>query len=333
MVRMLRTITALLFIAAMLTAGCDGYTKEPGLLETTGILPRAEEPDQAQRPAQLRVMTFNIRYGTADDGDNAWPKRRELLFDVIRANDPDIIGLQEALRFQLDDLHAALPQYSEIGVGRDDGKTRGEYAAILYRTDRFVVSPDDSGTFWLSDTPETPGSKSWGNTIPRICTWARLRERGGVPGGGDASTPIDIYNVHLDHQSERSRQMSVQLLLSRITRRAYANETIIVTGDFNCGESSAGIRAMQAADEHNHIAPGTSGWPALVDSFRVVHPKGSDIDVGTFHAFKGTTDGDKIDYIFVPHFTSVRSAEIDHTSRDGRYPSDHFPVTATIQLR
>lgn len=319
---MLHFITAVLFVVATIVAGCEGYSKEPGLLDAAGILPQAREPDTAERPAQLRVMTFNIRYGTADDGDNAWPKRREMLFDVIRAHDPDILGVQEALRFQLDELHAALPQYTEVGVGRDDGKTKGEYSAILYRTDRFTVAPGQSGTFWFSDTPDKPGSKSWGNHITRICTWAELRERG-VPGGGKAGTPICFYNLHLDHQSENSRQKSVRLLIDRITHRKDANAMTIVTGDFNCGESSVGIREMKAA---------TDTWPGLVDSYRVVHPTQPASEVGTFHAFKGNTDHDKIDYIFVPRSAKVLGAEIDHTSRDGHYPSDHFPVSATIDL-
>lgn len=321
---MLHFITALLFIAGTVFAGCQGYTKEPGLLESTGILPTARQPETAERPARLRVMTFNIRYGTADDGDNAWPKRRDLLFSVIRAHDPDVIGVQEALRFQLDELHAALPQYTEIGVGRDDGKTKGEYSAILYRTDRFTVAPGESGTFWFSDTPDKPGSRSWGNHITRICTWARLREKAGVPDGGRAGTPIYVYNLHLDHQSEPSRQKSVRLLIDRITHRDQPDAMTIVTGDFNCGESSVGIREMKAA---------TDTWPGLVDSYRAVHPDQPAAEVGTFHAFKGNTDHDKIDYIFVPRTATVLDAEIDHTSRDGRYPSDHFPVTATIELR
>ncbi len=320
---MLHIITALLVFTGTLFVGCEGYSKEPGLLETTGILPHAREPETVKPGAQLRVMTFNIRYGTADDGENAWPKRREMLFNAVRAHDPDILGVQEALRFQLDELHAALPQYTEIGVGRDDGKTKGEYSAILYRTDRFTVASDQSGTFWFSDTPDKPGSKDWGNHITRICTWAELRERG-VPDGGPAGTPIYVYNLHLDHQSENSRQKSVRLLIDRITHRKDAGAMTIVTGDFNCGESSVGIREMKAA---------TDTWPGLVDSYRVVHPTQPAAEVGTFHAFKGNTDHDKIDYIFVPRSAIVLSAGIDHTSHDGHYPSDHFPVTATIGLR
>ena len=110
----------------------------------------------------LTVMSFNIRYGTANDGDNHWTRRREMLFDVVREQNADLIGVQEALAAQIDEMIAAAPAYAVVGVGRDDGRARGEFSAILFRRDRFRVA--DSGTFWFSDTPAVPGSKSWGNS-------------------------------------------------------------------------------------------------------------------------------------------------------------------------
>ena len=151
---------------------------------------------------QLRVMSFNIRYGTADDGENRWENRREMVFDVIRNYQPDVVGLQEALRFQIDQIREALPEYGELGVGRNDGKIKGEYAAILYRTARFNV--DESSTFWFSDTPDVPNSKHWGNKTTRICTWARLTEK-------KSSKSFYFYNMHLDHRSQQSREKSVVL--------------------------------------------------------------------------------------------------------------------------
>lgn len=189
-------------------------------------------------PVDLRVMTFNIRYGTANDGDDRWENRRGLVMDVIKSNNPDVLGLQEALRFQIDEIRAAFPEYAEVGVGRDDGKTKGEYSAILYRTPQLKLSgegPADSGTFWLSDTPEKIGSKTWGNGITRICSWARLREADG--------REFYVYNVHLDHQSEPSRRKSAVLLAERIEHRS-VRAPVIVTGDFNCGESSQAIRFL-----------------------------------------------------------------------------------------
>ena len=125
----------------------------------------------------LTVMSFNVRYGDANDGENRWAARREALFDTIRRQDADLVGLQEALDFQIDEIVGAVSIYAVIGVGRDDGVAEGEYAAILFRKDRLHVA--DAGTFWFSDTPDVPGSKSWGNNITRICTWARLVDRDG----------------------------------------------------------------------------------------------------------------------------------------------------------
>ncbi|HEX7086759.1 MAG TPA: endonuclease/exonuclease/phosphatase family protein, partial [Vicinamibacterales bacterium] len=182
--------------------------------------------------APLTVMSFNIRYGTANDGDNRWELRRDLLFDVLREEDADIIGLQEALHFQIQEIVAAVPAYASVGVGRDDGKEKGEHSAILFRKERLRVL--DSGTFWFSDTPEVPGSTSWGNRITRICTWARFAdERGGS---------FYVFNLHLDHESQPSRERSVQLLAQRIRGRAVTGDPVIVTGDFNVGEDNGAIR-------------------------------------------------------------------------------------------
>lgn len=258
--------------------------------------------------AALDVMSFNIRYGTANDGENAWPMRRQMLFDVIRDQNADVAGLQEALAFQLDEILTAAPGYAIIGVGRDDGARKGEYAPILYKRERFQVA--EAGTFWFSDTPETVASKSWGNRITRICTWARLVDRDG--------SAFWIYNVHLDHESQPSRDKSVALLRDRIAARRVPSEPVIVTGDFNAGESNPAVIAMTAGG-------------IFVDSFRALNP--SEPTVGTFTGFKpGQITGDKIDYVFVPRETTVTSAAIVRTSRDGRYPSDHFPVVARIQL-
>ena len=192
----------------------------------------------AQTPSRepLTVMSFNIRYGTANDGDNHWTLRRELLVDVIREADADLVGLQEALDAQVAVLLQALPQYGLVGVGRDDGRARGEHAAILYRRDRFRVS--DAATFWFSDTPEVVASRSWGNRITRICTWARFVDRDGQA--------FWLYNVHLDHESQPSRERSTALLAERIAGRRVPTEPAIVTGDFNVGETNPAIARLTA---------------------------------------------------------------------------------------
>jgi endonuclease/exonuclease/phosphatase family metal-dependent hydrolase len=270
---------------------------------------------------ELRVMTFNIRYGTANDGDNSWLKRKDMVCDVLRRHDPDIVGLQEALRFQIDYIRAALPEYGEIGVAREDGYIEGEYSCILYRTDRFGVG--ESGTFWFSDTPEIPGSNTWGNACVRICSWARLIET-------KTGKAFYIFNLHLDHVSQPSREKSAALLAERIKNRRY-KEPFVVTGDFNVGESNPVVKYLKGESDLDLGTGQEIVNPVrMVDTFRVLHPDAT--DVGTFNGFKGTRRGDKIDYVFVPPGTKVLEAQILYDSVNGHYPSDHFPVMARFRL-
>ena len=267
------------------------------------LLPDAIFSQQKAREP-LTVMSFNIRYGTAKDGENAWPARRTMVFDVIRAQNADVIGLQEALDFQIDEIVAAAPAYASIGVGRDDAGARGEFSAILFRTSRFRVA--EAGTFWFSDTPAVPASRSWGNNITRICSWARLIDRDG--------RGFYAYNVHLDHESQPSRERSTQLLRERVEARAFGADPVVITGDFNAGEKNPAVATL--------IGP-------FVDTFRVVRPK--ELTAGTFTAFKfGSVDGEKIDYVLTQPRTEVLFAEIVRYSQGQRYPSDHFPVVARI---
>lgn len=325
-----------------------------GLTVSVGSALQPRTSATATTGDELRVMTFNIRYGTAGDGPDRWTERREMVYDVIRQHRPDVVGLQEALRFQLDEIRAAVPGYGEIGVAREDGKQKGEYSAILYREDRLKVA--DSGTFWLSDTPEVVGSTTWGNKLTRICTWARFEDRAG---GG----VFWMYNSHLDHQSQRSRERSVELLAQRIAAgREKADGPVIVTGDFNAGEDNPAVTYLVGGalkgsgvkiqgSEKPTTRPmvgdgprdvegdrlGLATRPALdakarlVDTFRALHPDAKEF--GTFHGFKGSRTGDKIDYILVSQGVKTLEAEIIHDNRDGRYPSDHYPVCAILRLR
>lgn len=275
----------------------------------------AQQPAGSETRAPIRVMTFNIRVGTAPDGENRWENRKDLVIEVIRKNHPDLLGLQEALRFQIDALLEALPEYAEIGQGRDNGKAAGEYSPILYRRERFRVQAQD--TFWFSDTPTIPGSMTWGNHYPRICTWARFLAKGSDFG-------FYHYNLHLDHQSQNSRVKSAALLSRRIRDRSPVLP-VIVTGDFNAGEDNPAIRFLRGQE---HELQGEKS-PELVDSFRLLHPDAN--QVGTFNGFKGERTGPKIDFVLFSKSFEVLSAGIEHENRDGRYPSDHFPVTATIR--
>ena len=256
--------------------------------------------------SDLTVMSFNLRYGTAHDDENAWPLRRDLVVATIAAVNPDILGVQEALRFQLDELHAALPTYAELGVGRDDGVAAGEYAAILYRRERFVV--DSSGTFWLSDTPAVTGSMSWGNRIPRIATWVVLRDR-------ETGRELAVFNTHLDHESQPARERGVALIVERIGGLA-GDVPVLVLGDFNAGEDNPAIEPLRVA--------------RFRDTYRVLDPEGT--GVGTFGGFRGDSTGAKIDYVFVRGPWTVVAADILRRRTGARDPSDHFPVTARLRL-
>jgi len=282
----------------------------------------AAESNQAETAdLQLRVITFNIRYGSADDGENQWKNRRQMVFDIFRNQKSDVAGLQEALTFQIDEILKSAPGFGVVGVGREDGVKEGEYCAILYNRKRFDA--DESGTFWFSNTPEVPGSMSWGNSYTRICTWARLVER-------KTDKAFYIYNVHLDHESQPSREKSVALLAERLGQRKH-KEPFVLTGDFNAGENNPAILYLKGKADLDDKNDGNISNPVpLVDTFRVLHPDAN--EVGTFNQFRGLRSGDKIDYIFTTPEEKVLKTAILHDNVDGRYPSDHFPVIATIIL-
>ena len=258
------------------------------------------------KQSELAVMSFNIRNGKANDGENRWDKRKPLVYQVINQYQPDLVGLQEAYRFQMDQLIENLPRFGEIGTGRDGG-TRGEYSAILYLKERFTVQ--DQGTFWLSDTPDKV-SRHWGNRYHRVCTWAHLIDK-------TTGRALYIYNTHFDHQSQNARLKSAQLIAKHIDNRP-SKDPVIFTGDFNAGEDNPAIKLLK----HNH---------ALRDTFRVLHPDQQHVGTGN-GGYTGKRDGAKIDYIFVTPGIETLTAHIDQQPRDGRYLSDHYPVTATLRL-
>lgn len=241
-------------------------------------------------------MSFNLRYGTADDGPNAWPFRRSAALETIRAFRPDLLGVQEALAFQLAEILEAMPGYAVVGVGRDDGVEEGEHAAILYDAARLKVV--ENGTFWFSEEPDVPGSRFPDCFHPRICTWA-------VFGQGFA-----FYNLHLDNESGLSRERSVAQLVAR--PRVVPT---IVGGDFNAGEADACIDAMREA--------------GFRDSYRVLNPLDPS---GTYHGFGGVEDAEKIDYIWIDDRWAVLEAAVPDSKVQGVWPSDHHPVTAVLAL-
>jgi endonuclease/exonuclease/phosphatase family metal-dependent hydrolase len=265
---------------------------------------------EARAQASIRTLSFNIRYGSARDGDHVWPNRRAHVITTIRDHAPHLLGVQEALKFQLDEIVAALPIYRVIGVGRDDGMEKGEYAAILVDTSRFVVI--ESGQFWFSDTPNVAGSKHWGNNITRLATWALLADRA----TGDT---VRFFNQHWDHESQPSRLRSARMMLDRATPAALRTEPIIVMGDFNSGEDNAAFRALVS-----------DAKVPLRDTYRALHATAK--VVGTFSAFKGDSLGDKIDAILVSPQLAVIDAGIDRRRFGALWASDHFAVSATVRV-
>ena len=262
---------------------------------------------------EIDALSFNIRFDTSKDGENAWPKRKEMVGQWVKSESPDVIGLQEALRHQIDDIKKVATAYSEYGVGRDDGKSRGEHCTILYLKKRFNLDKSDCGTFWFSDTPEKVASKSWGNEIPRICTWARFIDKKTDKG-------FYVYNVHYDHRSQPSRLGASELIIQRISKRKRSNGPIILMGDFNASENNPAIKIFK--DEPLN----------LVDTFRVVKP--DEKMVKTFHGFRGGSfSGGKIDHVFMlPKMGKVSSAEIVRFNKEKRYLSDHYPVRAKLSF-
>ena len=292
-------------IAGLLPAKMGG-TAAPKDPSVKGL---GQEPQDSQ---VVSLMSFNIRYGTAKDGDNSWPLRRDLVLRVLRNASADFIGLQEALVFQIEEIEQALPGYGVVYRTRGTTPGDGEACAILYR--KALWQLESSKTVWLSETPQTPGSKSWDSSLPRIATSALFSSQ-----NEQQPAKIAVINTHFDHRGSEARLQSALMvwgLASEIPRAT----PVAVLGDFNAGEDSPPMRALSQENGHN----------TLIDTFRVVKPEAK--DVGTFNSWQGETTGDKIDGIFVRRGTLVIEAEIVRYEDGGRYPSDHFPVTAVIGL-
>jgi endonuclease/exonuclease/phosphatase family metal-dependent hydrolase len=265
----------------------------------------------------IRVMTFNIRYGTANDGENHWDKRKDFLIETIKAFRPDLLGTQETLGFQRDYLAEHLPEYGVLGVGRDDGKEQGEMMALYYKKDRFTKL--DEGHFWLSDSPQKAGTKSWDSSLPRMATWVKLKDR-----KNDSTPPILFLNTHFDHRGPQARLESAKLVREQLATLGEGC-TIIVTGDFNSGEGSPPYKAL-FAEADGRESP-------VIDCYRKIHPERAK-DEGTATAFKASqTGGSRIDWIGCSRDWEVMDAKIDRTEREGRTPSDHFPVEVVVGRR
>jgi len=269
---------------------------------------------EAKNPP-IKVMSFNIRNGMAKDGENAWPLRQDFVVETIRMFDPDLLGLQEVHGFQAEYLREHLLEYGYFGVAREADLTSGEYVPVMYKRDRF--EPVDEGYFWLSETPEVPGSKSWDSALPRLATWILIKDR---KSGGSS---MIFGNTHFDHRGTEARLESAKLIRKRIDS-VLPNIPVIVTGDFNTHEQLDPYAALVTSN-------GDSGAP-LIDTYRVIHPKVRDLE-GTFSAFTGERARNRIDWILTSQGFVTLNATINYTQENGRYPSDHYPVEATVRLK
>lgn len=262
--------------------------------------------------APLRVMTFNIRMNTQADSLNAWPYRKDHLASQVLFHQANVLGVQEALYDQMKDLSQRLPQYKYIGVGRDDGATKGEFSAIFYDTTRVQLLK--SQTFWLSTTPEVPGSKGWDAAITRIVTWGLFRDK-------QTKKLFYHFNTHFDHKGQIARRESAKLLLEKV--HVLAGKTpAIITGDFNATPEDEPIQVVM--DEKN---------PLHFTDSKTVSRTPHYGPQGTFNGWHaGETDDQPIDFIFLKgKFRADRHATISQTW-NGRYASDHFSVYCELMI-
>jgi len=272
----------------------------------------------AAEPADLRVMSFNVRFARAGHSeeakennwnDSAHP-RRERAIRVIREYRPDLLGTQEARAEQISDLREALPEYEFYGIGRDDGKTGGEFSGIFYRKERFTQK--DASSFWLSSTPEQVGTTFSPNRLPRIASWVKLADR-------ESGRDFLFLNMHWDHEDQAAREKTAALVRQRLA--AIAGELpVIVTGDLNSKENNLAYKKLVAAEGMGR---------QLRDSYREVHPAQT-ANEASFGGWNGTEKGLRIDFILHTDEFRPTEAEIVRTKYDGLWPSDHYPVTATL---
>jgi endonuclease/exonuclease/phosphatase family metal-dependent hydrolase len=265
------------------------------------------EPNDVPAERDAVVMTFNLRRASWADGRNAWRYRKESAAKAVLAANADVVGTQEGSRAMLLELAELLPGYAWIGEGRRGG-ARDETNAILYRADRWA--PERSGTFWLSETPERPGSRAWGAAFPRICTWAMFRSL------REDGVRWAVFNTHLDHISAPARRRGIELVAKRAADLA-EGAPVVLTGDFNAKPGGEVEEALREA-----------GWRNLFDSL----PGGATAAGSTFHGFRGGGErGKPIDYIYCKGFREPPEIRVDRARYGGKLPSDHYPVTAKLR--
>lgn len=259
----------------------------------------------------VEVMSFNIRYSNPGDGVNAWTNRIPVVKDYLSAEKPDVMGVQEALYSQIIDLQEMLPGYAYLGTGRDDGKQGGEFTPVFYKKERFELV--DNGQFWLSETPDVPGSIGWEAVLPRICTWAKLK---------DIETGDEFYffNTHYSHVSDLAREQSMIFMADKISEIAN-DHPIIVTGDFNISSDSDLYQKME-----NYFLE--------TNNLQNVYNLDSDAEkMSTYNGFQPEYGERIIDHIFVNDHFSVKKYQVDTFIRNGVFLSDHWPVKSALNYK
>ncbi|MFS4432124.1 endonuclease/exonuclease/phosphatase family protein [Chryseobacterium sp. S90] len=255
----------------------------------------------------LTVMSFNIRLNVESDKDNAWPKRKQDVADLLTYYRPDYFGVQEALPEQMKDIKTGLKDYDYIGVGRDDGKEKGEFSAIFYDTNKLEAVK--SGTFWLSETPEKP-SKGWDAALNRICTYAIFKDK-------KSKKEFLAMNLHFDHVGNVARVKSSELILKKIKELNPKNLPVTLSGDFNLTDDSEPIKILSQNMKDTFYHSETKHYGP----------------VGTFTGFNvNEVPKDRIDYIFTQGFKIRSHRHINDRRENLLYPSDHFPVIVNLSL-
>lgn len=265
----------------------------------------------ADRPEGSHIaISYNIRVNVASDGEHAWPHRADHVARLLRFHGAEIAGLQEATAPQIDDLVDRLPEYDWYGVGREDGAEAGEFVPIFYRRDRYTAV--DRGVFWLSSTPETPGSVGWDAALPRVTTWVLLEDHTGAR--------FYVFNTHFDHRGAAARAESAKLLRHMVASRAKGSP-VLVMGDFNTRPDSEPYEVMLEDREDGML---------LRDAFNVATPYGPDLTFSSFEV--GREEEGRIDYVFVTKDVRVLRTGVLTDQYRGSYPSDHLPVLAEIVI-
>lgn len=262
----------------------------------------------------VHVMTYNIRYAnTIDTGSISWMNRRDFIRSTILFHKADIVCMQEVLHQQLVFFDSTLVDFSHVGVGREDGKEKGEYAPVFYNHNFFERLTDS--TFWLSSSPDRV-SKGWDAALERICTWVKLKDK-------RSGKIFFVFNTHFDHQGEQARTESAKLLLEKIKRIAQ-NNPVILCGDFNTAENTEPINIIKGKNEQNHLLT-----DAMYSSKLPHH--GSYKTFCGFNVLKGVI-GDRIDYVFVTKQFYVLTHATLTDFKEEHFPSDHFPVFSEMIL-